>query len=268
MGVSPEIAIFLIRCLGTAGVVIAVSLAVGRLGPVIGGALAGLPVVLGPGFWVLSGTHDVDFVALSAGAALRAQWVTQIFLLANIIAATRLSPWVTMVVTGVLWLAGAVPLAGLNVGVPLAWGIYAAITAVCYRIGAGFAPDVPPPQGVAGWRLLALRGLLAGVLVGAITLGADLLGARVAGALMAYPVAFSLIALTLHQAYGPGVTASALLSMLLGTTSLAVFCGLMALLVAPLPRLPAFALAVGAAVAATLAVIVIRRWLGLRRQVA
>ena len=266
MGLSPEIAIFLIRCLGTAGVVIAVSLAVGRLGPVIGGALAGLPVVLGPGFWVLSGTHDADFVALSAGAALRAQWVTQVFLLANIVAAPRLSPWVTMAATGALWLAFALPLAGVGVGVPVAWAVYAVITVVCYRIGAGFAPNVPPPQGQAGWRLLALRGVLAGVLVGAITLAADLLGARVSGALMAYPVAFSLIALTLHQAYGPGITASALLSMLLGTTSLAVFCGMMALLIEPLPRVSAFALAVGLAIAATLAVILIRRWAGRRRR--
>ena len=40
-----------VRMGATAAVVVAVTFAVGRFGPLVGGALAGLPVVLGPGFY-------------------------------------------------------------------------------------------------------------------------------------------------------------------------------------------------------------------------
>lgn len=51
------------RMIATALIVIVVALAVGRLGPLIGGTLAGLPIVLGPGLYFLIGRSSQEFIA-------------------------------------------------------------------------------------------------------------------------------------------------------------------------------------------------------------
>src|SRR5690606_18972202 len=82
----------LIRMAATAFVVIGVAVAVGRLGPIVGGALAGLPIVLGPGFLFLAMQAPPDFAASAAAYSLLSLCATQLFLLAYIVAARRAGP--------------------------------------------------------------------------------------------------------------------------------------------------------------------------------
>ncbi|EJC60766.1 inner membrane protein YccA [Alcaligenes faecalis subsp. faecalis NCIB 8687] len=56
MGASP----------GLSAIVFLVSWSVGVFGPLIGGALAGLPMVLGPGFYFLSQQFPADYVQQAA----------------------------------------------------------------------------------------------------------------------------------------------------------------------------------------------------------
>ncbi len=54
----------------TAAIVIGITLAVERLGPRIGGALGGLPIVIGPAFFFVLHDHSVAFSANAAAASL------------------------------------------------------------------------------------------------------------------------------------------------------------------------------------------------------
>src|SRR5690606_27927753 len=90
----PDISVgaLFIRMFATAIVVMSVTWSVGKFGPVIGGALAGLPIVLGPGLYFLVQQSPPAFVSETAAYALVSLCATQLFLLAYIATANRHRP--------------------------------------------------------------------------------------------------------------------------------------------------------------------------------
>lgn len=91
----------------TALVVVLVSWSVGVFGPLIGGALAGLPMVLGPGFYFLSQQFPADYVQQAATYAVYSLSATQLFLLLIILCAPTLSPWRTLLCAVAGWAVAA-----------------------------------------------------------------------------------------------------------------------------------------------------------------
>src|SRR5690606_39456127 len=79
----------LVRVCATGFVVVFVAWLAARLGPVAGGILVGLPIVLAPGFFFMLREQPPAFVAAAAAGALFSLAGTQVFLGAYVAAASR-----------------------------------------------------------------------------------------------------------------------------------------------------------------------------------
>ncbi|MDX5401024.1 MAG: hypothetical protein LPK02_01450 [Rhodobacterales bacterium] len=248
---------FAIRMAGTALVVIAVSWIAVRLGPRIGGVVVGLPIVLAPGLGFMLLDQPASFVADAAAGALYSLAATQTFLLVFVILSRRAGPFVSVAGGALAWLILALPL-GAVPHPPLPGAVlFVAVTLMARRIGRRWVAGEQARATGTNWGLLILRGLLAGLLVGSVTLASSLLGAGFSGALMAFPIGFTVIAISLHLDHGGSFAGQTAYAGLTGLGSLATFCLSLALLLEKLAAGPAFVLALAASVAATLAMTVL-----------
>ncbi|HLT26457.1 MAG TPA: hypothetical protein VK047_07145 [Zeimonas sp.] len=257
--ISAEIAELLVRTVATAIFVIGVTAAVGRLGPAIGGALAGLPIVLGPGFFFLARTEEASFVIDAAGYSLLSLCATQLFLLAYVFAAARgATPLRAIARAGGAWIASA---AALRLLPPQPWlglALFAALTALVHRLGAGFRSKVPTDRRDETLGLLLLRGVLAGLLVAVVTAASRRLGTGWSGLILAFPIGYSVIAATVHRRLGAANVVATLHSAMLATVGLAGFCAALAFALAVWPAGPALAAAFAVSFAITAALVIVR----------
>lgn len=232
----------LIRMAATAFVVIAVAMAVGRLGPLIGGALVGLPIILGPGFYFLMLQASGAFVADAATYGLLAMCATQVFLLSYSGSLVSLAA----AVSG--WIGAVAKFRLLPPHPALAVGLFAVVTLIARLAARRFVKPVPSVGRADRFGVLLLRGVLAGLLVAVVTMAAAWLGPDGSGLLLGFPVGYSIIATTVHDRYGAAMAAATLHSGLLGTVSLAGFCAALAftvpILLAPWPFLLGLAVSV------------------------
>ncbi|MGS1010001.1 hypothetical protein [Achromobacter anxifer] len=212
------------KMFATAFVVIAVSWAVGVFGPVIGGALAGLPVILGPGFYFLGAQAPSAYLAQAASYALLSLSATQCFLLSYIATAERKPPWFCLACAMGAWLCAAA-LIRLLPAQPMAGVLlFGSATVICLRAGRRFVMPVTMSRGRAGLGVLAARGVLAGALVAIVTSAGLQLGSTGAGLLLAFPIGYTVVAVTVHQKHGSAAVIAMLYAAFLGTISLAGFC--------------------------------------------
>jgi hypothetical protein len=243
---------FTARMLGTAFVVIAISWISVRAGPRIGGVIVGLPIVLAPGLGFMLLDQSGEFVAAAAAGALYSLAATQAFLLVFVALAQKLGPFSAVTGAALAWLCLAIPLSMVSHPPLLGALLFGAVTVAARRIGRVWVSGSEARAAATKWGLMALRGILAGMLVGAVTLGASVLGAGFSGALVAYPIGFTVIAISLHLDHGGAFAAQTAHAGLTGMTSLAIFCLCLALLLRHLPAGMAFALALAASVLVTL----------------
>ena len=250
---------FTARMLGTAFVVIAISWISVRAGPRIGGVIVGLPIVLAPGLGFMLLDQSGDFVAAAASGALYSLAATQAFLLVFVALAQRQGPFAAVTGAAFAWLCLAIPISMVpHPPLPGAF-LFVAATLAARSFGRLWVAGTEARAAATNWGLMTLRGILAGMLVGAVTLGAPVLGAGFSGALMAYPIGFTVIAVSLHLDHGGAFAAQTAYAGLTGMTSLAIFCFCLALLLLHLPAGIAFALALVASVLATLAMTTMAR---------
>jgi hypothetical protein len=250
---------FLVRLLATAGIVLAVTVIVGRLGPRIGGVVAGLPIVVGPGLAFIALDKPSDYLVEAAGFVLVSLIATQAFMFAYARAARSLRPAPSLSVAVAAWLAAIAILALPTlppVAATLLFTLAAFVSAHLLRRTEA-DPATPPVQD--GWTSLLLRAGLAGIMVGAISLGAQALGPRIAGLLLAYPVGMTVIAVTIHQRHGAPAVIGTLAAAALGTLSIGAFALAVALLTSPLGAAPALLLALGASLLVSLLLLHLRR---------
>jgi hypothetical protein len=241
----------LVRVCATGFVVVFVAWLAARLGPVAGGILVGLPIVLAPGFFFMLREQPPAFVAAAAAGALFSLAGTQVFLGAYVAAASRLGAVGAMLAAIAGWCAAALPLAFLPHPAWAGAALFAAVTAGL-RLGcARLLPQRPRAAGPTRWSLLIARAVAAGLLVGLVTLAAARLGPALAGTLIAFPIGFSVILLSLNLDHGPAMAARTAYAGLLGVVSLAVFSFALALALAVLPQWVAYLAALAASLAAT-----------------
>lgn len=243
------------RMATTAFVVILVALAVRRFGALIGGALAGLPIVLGPGYYFLLGKSTPAFIAETASFSLLALCATQTFLLAYMATAISGSSARSLVAAASAWVASIAILQFLPANPVLGLPVFLFVTFATYRAGMRFVSEVARQKGRERNGLLLLRACMAGLLVAVVTIGSKRFGAGVSGLLLAYPIGFTMISVTIHQQYGNAHVIAVLHSGILGTVSLAGFCFTLAMAFRLLPPEAAFptALAVSCAITFVLA---------------
>lgn len=248
-----------VRMAATALVVVLVSWSVGAFGPLIGGALAGLPMVLGPGFYFLSQQFPADYVQQAATYAVYSLSATQLFLLLIILCAPTLSPWRTLLCAVAGWAVAALLLSFMPVQPVLGLALFIAVTAFSLRVSRRLAGMKGTSKAKAGWGLLIFRGALAGLLVAIVTTSSSLLGPSLSGLIMAFPIGYTVVAVTIHQTLGAASLVATLRSALWGTGSLAGFCTTLALTFTHLHWLTALLLAAAVSIAITL-LLVFRPW--------
>ena len=217
------IAEFGIRIVATALIVIALSLAVERLGPAIGGALAGLPIVTGPGFFFLARNHSVAFTADAGTASLLSLGATEAFLLTYCAVAFRHRPALALGAAMLAWIFVVFLLSPVSSRPLFALGLFVAAATMARLIGRQFLLRSHERKVPGGYLLLLIRGAAAGALVAGATLAADSLGSDWSGFIMTYPIGLSIISITVHQRVGAPAVITTLHSAMLGITSLAAF---------------------------------------------
>ncbi|MCS4504274.1 hypothetical protein NYO91_09315 [Arhodomonas aquaeolei] len=245
----------LVKMITTAVVIIAVTLSVARLGPRLGGVIAGTPIVLGPAFFFLGLERPPAFLADAAVATLHALTATLVFLVAYVLAAARLGPVASLATAVAAWVAAAAAFATIPGGWVVGLAAYAALFALASAIRRRL--DLPRPRVRAPTRRLDLlvRGLAGGVLVGVVTTVAAEAGPQVAGTLTGFPVGFTMISLTLHQRFGPAVARATLATAQGGMLSLVAFASVEAATAPVAGGMGAFALAFAASVTVSMALL-------------
>ncbi len=245
----------LTRMGATAFVVVAVALAVSHFGPIIGGALAGLPIILGPGFFFLITRTSSSFVANAAAYSVFALCATQIFLLTYIVTAKRAPPVLSLCAAIGAWLAAAIPFQFLPPDPLIGLILFFGLTRGARCISNRFYFDAPKGRRNERLALLLLRGGLAGLLVAIVTAGASGMGPEWSGIFLSFPIGYTVIAVTIHEQLGRGSAITTLRSALLGTTSLVGFCATLSLTVEVMPAQGAFVMAILVSLSITLGLI-------------
>lgn len=243
--------VFLARALATAGLVIGVTLLVARAGPRVGGIVVGLPIVIGPGIFFLLQQEGAGFVAGSLPAALHALSGSVVFALLYGRLALRLGPWRCLGLAVAAWGTTVLLLGLLPPSFAAALAAFLAVLAAASWIGDPPGLGEGLPTAARRPLDLLLRGLAAGLAVGLVGLLAPLAGPRLSGTLLAYPVALTVLSITLHQRYGGASAARAMGTVRLSMVSIAAFLLALQLLLPRLAPQPAFWLAVSAALLPT-----------------
>ena len=250
-----------VKWFSTALVVVGVSMAVVRLGPRLGGVLAGTPIVLGPGYFFMLNQQPPAFVAEAALGSLHAMLATLTFCLCYVLLAGWFGAWGSVALAMVVWLPVAAAAASLPGGVAsgLAAFLLAMLLALRLMRSLGLARDTVSES--PRWRDLLMRGTLAGVIVCLATVVLDTIAPAVSGVALSFPIGMLTIALTLHQRHGAGVARATLAGTQLGMLSLVAFSTVMAACVESLPPALVFVLALVASLLVSALLWFLPRWL-------
>lgn len=230
----------IVKMVMTATIVIIVTLMVGRLGPRIGGIVAGTPIVIGPAFYFLGRAQTSAFVMQAAISTLHALASVLLFLMCFVSIAGRLSAGASVMAAVTVWILTSGIFTQLPSGLGPALALYAVIFAAALVLEHRLNLTQIRATASAHWTDLLIRGIAAGVLVGvATTIGAQA-GPTLSGTLTGFPVGFVVISLTLHQRFGAPVARATLASAQRGMLSLVTFATVIAVLAPSLGGTAAF----------------------------
>ncbi|MGI5242555.1 hypothetical protein [Dactylosporangium sp. CA-139066] len=229
------------------------SLAGRRWGPPVAGVLVALPIVAGPILLITCLEHGPAFGSRAAGSALLGLVSLALFVVVFGHAARRLRWPAALAVSWAACLAADVALARVTVP-PL---VAAPLVLVAAWLAARGLPRADParvPSGAARppWWDLPGRAVATGALVLTVTGAASAIGPAATGVLAPFPIATSVVAAFALAHDGPEGAVRMLRGVPGGLVGFAVFCLLVAVLVARLGTYPAFAVALGATLAVQL----------------
>ncbi|QNI04377.1 hypothetical protein HXW73_16315 [Halomonas sp. SH5A2] len=234
------LSLIFVKWFSTTLVVVCVSLAAVRLGPKIGGVLAGTPIVLGPGYFFMIREQSDPFVADAALGSLHAMLATLIFCLSYVLLAKRLGAVVSVACSALIWILAASIADQLPGGVFFALALFG-VTLLFSRfyinsIGLSSKAVSAPVR----WGDLLIRGVLAGAVVCLATILLVNFDPAISGIVLSFPIGMLTIALTLHQRYGVEVARVTLANTQLGMLSLVAFSTVLGLSVKVVPGSLAF----------------------------
>ena len=254
---------FFIRATATGFVVVFIAWSAARLGPAIGGVLAGLPIVLAPGFFFLVRDQHPLFVSDMAAGTLFSMIATQGFLFAYLWSARTVGPLGATILAIAAWCVFAVPLSLVPHHLVLGALIFVAATVFARLVGKNLVLPLAPVATPTRWPALVARGVAAGILVGVVTLLSPALGPALAGALLGFPIGFCVILLSLNLDHGSTMAGRTAFAGLLGVASLATFSGMLSATLLVLPPWPAYLSALAASLVLTAVMTQLTRQLAL-----
>jgi hypothetical protein len=240
--------LLLLKLIVAPGLVAAVTLAVRRWGPTVGGWLSGMPVVAGPVLVFFAVEQGTAFAAQASHATLAGLIGTVAFTTVYALLSVRL-PWAACLPIG--WLTFGATAAALYLLEPsLVLSLVSLFAATV--IGRRLLPRVEPRAGPAAAPPgdLALRLLATATLVVALTAVAARLGPLLSGLINAFPVLTTVITAFTHAQRGSAATIAFVRGFLRAIIGFGGFCFALALTVDRL----GLAAGLAAALAAQLAV--------------
>lgn len=252
--------VLLTKLIATAIVVIGVSVAVGRLGPRLGGIMAGTPIILGPGYYFMLQDWPAGFVEEAALATLHALIATLLFSITFVLAAGRLGALASLALATLCWLPTAWLFSYLPGGIVIAVLIYGLVLVAAEVIKRLLALDQTRAAAATGWLDLVVRGLLAGVLVAVATTVAARSGPMLSGVLVGFPVGLFTIGWALYDRYGANVARATVAAAQQGMLSLVAFAVVTALLVSHVHPMATFALSLLASIGVSAALLMVSQW--------
>lgn len=254
------LAVLLTKLIATALVVIGVSVAVGKLGPRLGGIIAGTPIILGPGYFFLLQEWPTEFIQDAALATLHALIATLLFSISFVLTAERLGALPSLGLATLVWIPGAYLFSFIPGGVAAAVVVYGVVLLSAEIIKRVLALKQPKVVAVSGWFDVVLRGLLAGVLVAIATTLAARSGPMLSGILVGFPVGLLTIGWTLHDRYGADVARATVAAAQQGMLSLVAFAVVTAVLAGHVPPMVTFVVALLASIAVSATLFVVSQW--------
>ncbi|AXI43978.1 hypothetical protein [Sulfitobacter sp. SK011] len=250
MMITPDLfAELLTRAIATAVIVVGITITVERVGPAIGGALGGLPIVIGPGFYFLIQEQSTTFTISAATSSLIALTASQAFLIGYVAIARRSQA--AIVIASLCWLLAALILADVPQSPWIGLVLFLTATGTARFVANRFQRPYTRTHARGGLTALLARGVAAGLLVAFVTVAAEKLGPVSAGFLMTYPIAMTVIAITVHQRSGADVVIATLRSIMYGIGSLAAFTFTLAVTLVPFGSVWTFVASLVAGVAVT-----------------
>jgi hypothetical protein len=219
--------LLILKLLVAPGLVAAITLAVRRWGPAIGGWLSGMPIVAGPVLVFVAIEQGTVFGAAAAHATLTGLVGTVAFVVVYARQSVR-APWYRSLLAG--WTAFAVTASVLYaVRPPL-------VASVIFLFGATIVgrralpvvelptSPVDSPRGDLVLRLLATAALVLG-----LTAVAEPLGPQLSGLLNAFPVLTTIIAAFTHAQRGSNATVAFVNAFVRSIIGFASFCFVLAI---------------------------------------
>ncbi|MDF0748695.1 hypothetical protein NLU14_00470 [Marinobacter sp. 71-i] len=252
--------ILLTKLVATALVVIGVSVSVAKLGPRLGGILAGTPIILGPGYFFMLQERPTEFIEAAALATLHALIATLLFSISFVLTAERLGALATLGVATLAWIPGAYLFSFMPGGVAVAVLVYGVVLLAAEFIKRTRALKQPEIVAVSGWFDVVLRGLLAGVLVAVATTLAARSSPMLSGILVGFPVGLFTIGWTLHDRYGAGVARATVAAAQQGMLSLVAFAVVTAVMVSHTSPMVTFLFSLLASIAVSVTLFLVSQW--------
>ncbi|MEX0606299.1 MAG: hypothetical protein WD623_15415 [Marinobacter sp.] len=252
--------VLITKLVATAVVVIGVSITVGKLGPRLGGILAGTPVILGPGYFFMLQEWPPEFIRAAALSSLHALIATLLFVVSFVVTAKRLSALASLAVATLLWIPAALLFSRLPGGLGIAVTVYGIVLLLAEWIRRALDLKQPTVVSVSGWSDLLLRGVMAGILVSVATTLAVNSGPTLSGMLVGFPVALFTIGWTLHDRYGADVARATVSAAQMGMLSLVAFTVVTAILVGVIAPMLTFLFALLASMSVSGSLLLLSQW--------
>jgi hypothetical protein len=207
----------------TAAFVVAATVTAERVGPLLAGLVATLPISAGPVYVFLALDHDAHFIAQGAVASLIINALNAIFAVTYARVAQTQSRAKSMGAAFLMWLVLAVAVRSTDWNFTAAAIVNVTVFGVCLVL-------VRPLRHVrvkgfrTRWTDLALRAGLVALLVGVVVTFSFQLGPAGSGFLAVFPVVLLSIMFILHNRVGGPASAAVMANAVLGLVGFAFTC--------------------------------------------
>lgn len=218
----------------TALVVVAISVAIKRSGPTVGGVLMGLPITAGPGYVFLALQSSPHFVAQSAFFSFAIVSANLVYIAVYLLAAPRFGPFATVVICLAGWFAIAFIIRAVPTSLWLALGLNLATFVVSLPLIRAPRSSLPRQNRRADWRELLFRAVAAGALVAIVVSASEAVGSSVTGIAMLFPVTLVTIGWVMQSRYGVDEAVSVMTGALIALPGFAVSIMMLYLLAEPI----------------------------------
>jgi hypothetical protein len=244
--------IFFLKLLFVPSLILGVTLAGRRWGPVVAGWLSGFPIVAGPILLILSLEQGATFAAAAAQGTLLAVIAILMFTLAYVWASRRFNVFGSMLCALVMYGVALVVLQSTQISIMLSFVLVIAsllITPLCFPAVSPDPIATKSSSSDLSWRMLA-----AALLVLFVTFSASRLGARMSGFLAMFPIMSTVLVGFSHRHSGRAFAVALLCGMIYGYFAFATFCLLISVLLEEQTIGVAFLIALTSALVVQLAV--------------